>query len=76
MIKTMEIKTTHGKVCQKATAFKTQTPVPAKNGPDIPVPTVTLNFHVGSVLSEEILSISSAKELYESLKNIFEKNNI
>lgn len=68
----MEIKITHGKVCQKVTAFQSRTPVPIKDGPDTPVATVTLNFHVGAVHSEEILSLTAAKELMESLQNIFQ----
>ena len=69
----MEIKTTHGKVCQKVTAVSTQTPVPVKNGPDTPIPTVTLNFHVSCIHSEEILSVEAAKELLISLQSIFPK---
>lgn len=72
----MEIKITHGKVCQKAVAIQTKTPIPIKDGPDSPVPTITLNFHVGSIHSEEILSISAAKELMESLQNIFSNSSI
>lgn len=66
----MEIKTTHGRVCEKVTVQKTQTPVPVKNGPDTPVPTVTLNFHVGCVCSEEILSTEAAQQLLISLQKI------
>lgn len=69
----MKIKTTHGKICQKITALQTQTPAPVKDEADTLIPTVTLNFHVGSVLSEEILSISAAKELMQSLQNILHK---
>lgn len=59
---------THGKVCRKITIERTQTPVPSLNAPDTPEPTITINFFIGSVHSEEILSIETAKTLYSQLK--------
>jgi hypothetical protein len=66
----MENKITHGKICQKVIAQQTKTPTPVKNKPDYLEPTITLNFYVGSVCSEEILSISSARYLSNSLQKI------
>ena len=66
----MNTKLTHGKVCRKIDATATQTPVPVINGPDTPESTVTLNFYIGSVCSEEILDIPTAKQLLIKLQEI------
>ena len=67
----MNHKITYGKVCRKVETTPTQTPVPVLNGPDILEPTVTLNFYINSICSEEILDLESAKNLYNSLSKIF-----
>lgn len=70
----MKNKITHGRVCRKVTAEATKTPVPTKDGADTLESTVTLNFWVGSVCSEEIFSIPVVKELIISLQNIVENH--
>ena len=67
----MNNKITHGKICRKIDASTTQTPTPVVKGSDILEPTGTLNFYVGSVCSEEILSVEAAKDLYNNLSKIF-----
>ena len=66
----MEIKTTHGTICRKINAQKTKTPVGTKDGGSTLESTVTLNFYINSVLSEEILSLPAAHELLRVLQNI------
>jgi hypothetical protein len=69
----MNTKTTHGKVCRKMEVTTTQTPVPTTKGRDTLEPTITLNFYVGSVCSEEIIDLETAKDLYNKLSQVFTK---
>jgi hypothetical protein len=48
----------------------TQTPVPTPNGADTLEPTITLNFYLGAVCSEEIIDLQTAKDLYNKLSKI------
>jgi len=57
--------TNYGKICKKIEIEQTQTISPPIN---IPEPTLTLNFYIGSVHSEEILSIECAQNLFNQLK--------
>lgn len=68
----MQNKITHGKVCRKITTEQTKTPVATKGESSTLETTITLNFHVGCVRSEEILSLEAAKELMISLQNILQ----
>jgi hypothetical protein len=69
----MEIKTTHGTICKKINVQETKTPVATKDGGSTKESTITLNFYVGSICSEEILNLPAARELLQSLQNILHK---
>jgi hypothetical protein len=67
----MNNKITHGKVCRKMEVTSTQTPVPTPKGADVLESTITLNFYLGAVCSEEIIDFQTAKDLYNNLSKIF-----
>lgn len=57
--------TNYGKICRKLKIEQSQTFSPQTNTSE---PTLTLNFYIGVVHSEEILSVECAQSLFNQLK--------